>query len=147
MGLGFDPDRRLQEVIRLVFQKFRELGSARQVLLWMASRNIHFPYPSNGSTLTLFGKHWDGASRSPGTAPEPRRAGAMLPRRSHAWARGTMGSSCLPARSSHRRVPVGGKRAAIGTALVAARSCRRRVLLVIGGLVACSGLLDIRERQ
>src|SRR5436190_14770352 len=52
VGLGLDPDRRLQEVIRLVFQKFRELGSARQALLWMASQNIHFPYPSNGRTLT-----------------------------------------------------------------------------------------------
>src|SRR5437660_11700115 len=54
VGLGLDPDRRLQEVIRLVFQKFRELGSARQALLWMASQNIHFPYPSNGRTLTSF---------------------------------------------------------------------------------------------
>jgi DNA invertase Pin-like site-specific DNA recombinase len=54
VGLGLDPDRRLQEVIRLVFQKFRELGSARQVLLWMASENTHFPYPSNGRTLTSF---------------------------------------------------------------------------------------------
>jgi hypothetical protein len=44
----------LQEVIRLVFQKFRELGSDRQVLLWMASQNIHFPYPSDGRTLTSF---------------------------------------------------------------------------------------------
>ena len=52
VGLGLDPDRRLQEVIRLVFQKFRELGSARQVLLWMASQSIHFPYPSDGKTLT-----------------------------------------------------------------------------------------------
>ena len=54
IGLGLDPDRRLQEVIRLVFQKFRELGSARQVLLWMASQNVHFPYPSDGRTLTSF---------------------------------------------------------------------------------------------
>jgi len=54
VGLGYDPDLRLQEVIRLVFQKFRELGSARQVLLWMASQNIHFPYPSDGRTLTSF---------------------------------------------------------------------------------------------
>jgi DNA invertase Pin-like site-specific DNA recombinase len=54
VGLGLDPDLRLQEVIRLVFQKFRELGSARQVLLWMASENIHFPYPSDGRTLTSF---------------------------------------------------------------------------------------------
>lgn len=54
VGLGLDPDRRLQEVIRLVFSKFRELGSARQVLLWMTSENIHFPYPSDGRTLTSF---------------------------------------------------------------------------------------------
>ena len=54
IGLTLDPDRRLQEVIRLVFQKFHELGSARQVLLWMASQNTHFPYPSNGRTLTSF---------------------------------------------------------------------------------------------
>jgi hypothetical protein len=54
VGLGFDPDCRLQEVIRLVFQKFRELGSARQALLWMASQNIHFPYPSNGRAWTSF---------------------------------------------------------------------------------------------
>lgn len=54
VGLGLDPDLRLQEVIRLVFQKFRELGSARQVLLWMASQSIHFPYPSDGRTLTSF---------------------------------------------------------------------------------------------
>jgi DNA invertase Pin-like site-specific DNA recombinase len=54
VGLSLDPDRRLQEVITLVFQKFRELGSARQVLLWMASQKIHFPYPSDGRTLTSF---------------------------------------------------------------------------------------------
>jgi DNA invertase Pin-like site-specific DNA recombinase len=54
IGLGFDPDHRLQEVIRLVFKKFRELGSARQVLLWMTSQSVHFPYPSGGQTLTSF---------------------------------------------------------------------------------------------
>ena len=54
VGLGLDPDARLQEVVRLVFQKFRELGSARQVLLWMTSQIIHFPYPTDGRTLTSF---------------------------------------------------------------------------------------------
>ena len=34
-GLGLDPDLRLQEVIRLIFTRFRELGSGRQVLLSM----------------------------------------------------------------------------------------------------------------
>lgn len=32
-GLGFDPNRRLQDAIRLIFARFRQLGSARQVLL------------------------------------------------------------------------------------------------------------------
>src|SRR3954462_5801672 len=31
VGLGLDPDRRLQEVIHLIFARFRVLGSARQV--------------------------------------------------------------------------------------------------------------------
>jgi hypothetical protein len=35
VGLGLDPDLRMQEVIRLVFARFRECGSARQVLLRM----------------------------------------------------------------------------------------------------------------
>ena len=33
IGLGLDPDRRVQEVTRVIFQRFRELGSARQVHL------------------------------------------------------------------------------------------------------------------
>ena len=42
---------------------------------------------------------------------------------------------------------MGGKRTAIGAALCGARSCRCRVLLVIGGLVAGNGLLEILKRQ
>ena len=38
IGLGFDPDLRIQEVVRLIFARFRELGSARQVLLSMLGR-------------------------------------------------------------------------------------------------------------
>lgn len=52
VGLGFDPDARLQEVIRLIFTRFRQLGSARQVLLSMRAEQIHFPRPSDGRTLT-----------------------------------------------------------------------------------------------
>src|SRR5213083_3052429 len=29
LGLGFDPDLRIQEVVRLIFARFRQLGSAR----------------------------------------------------------------------------------------------------------------------
>jgi len=35
VGLGLDPDLRLQEVIPPIFTRFRELGSARQVPLSM----------------------------------------------------------------------------------------------------------------
>jgi DNA invertase Pin-like site-specific DNA recombinase len=35
-----DPNRRVQESIGLVFQKFREFGSIRQVLLWLRQEHI-----------------------------------------------------------------------------------------------------------
>jgi excisionase family DNA binding protein len=37
------PDRRVQEAITLVFQKFREMQSARQVFLWMEQDRILLP--------------------------------------------------------------------------------------------------------
>src|SRR3954453_21533869 len=54
VGLGFDPDLRLQEAIRLIFARFRELGSARQVLLSLAADGLHFPRPSDGKRMTAF---------------------------------------------------------------------------------------------
>ena len=54
IGLGFDPDLRLQEVIRLIFARFRELGSARQVLLSLRADGVHFPRPSDGKKLVTF---------------------------------------------------------------------------------------------
>jgi DNA invertase Pin-like site-specific DNA recombinase len=38
-----EPDRRVQEAIALVFQKFTELQSARQVFLWMTQQGILLP--------------------------------------------------------------------------------------------------------
>ena len=54
IGLGLDPDLRLQDVIRLVFARFRELGSARQVLLSMTADGVHFPRPSDEGRMTSF---------------------------------------------------------------------------------------------
>jgi excisionase family DNA binding protein len=54
IGVGFDPDLRIQEAIRLIFSRFRELGSARQVLLSMTADQVHFPRPSDSKKLTTF---------------------------------------------------------------------------------------------
>jgi DNA invertase Pin-like site-specific DNA recombinase len=54
IGLGLDPDLRVQEVTRGIFQRFRELGSARQVHLALKVEGVHFPRPSDGKTMTAF---------------------------------------------------------------------------------------------
>lgn len=43
-----DPDRRVQEALRLVFDKFQELRSARQVWLWLEQEQLRVPvrYPA-----------------------------------------------------------------------------------------------------
>ncbi len=53
-GLGLDPDLRMQEVIRLIFARFHELGSARQVLLPVTADQIHLPQPSDEGRGTSF---------------------------------------------------------------------------------------------
>src|SRR5580704_3593827 len=54
IGLGFDPNLRIQEVVRLIFARFRQLGSARQVFLSMLAEQVHFPRPSDGKKLVAF---------------------------------------------------------------------------------------------
>lgn len=38
-----DPDLRVQNAIALVFRKFREMASVRQVLLWFREKNVRLP--------------------------------------------------------------------------------------------------------
>lgn len=47
-----DPDRRVQEAVALVFRKFRELGSIRQVLIWLNQENIKLPATSQNPNET-----------------------------------------------------------------------------------------------
>jgi DNA invertase Pin-like site-specific DNA recombinase len=54
IGLGLDPSLRVQEAVRVVFMRFRQLGSARQALLSLAAEQMHFPRPSDGKTLVSF---------------------------------------------------------------------------------------------
>lgn len=54
VGLGLDPDARLQQAIRQVFERFRQLGSARQTLLSLTAEGLFFPRPSDGRRLTSF---------------------------------------------------------------------------------------------
>ena len=53
-GLGLDPDVRVQEAVRVIFARFREIGSARQVLLQLSAEGMHFPRPSDGKRTTTF---------------------------------------------------------------------------------------------
>jgi excisionase family DNA binding protein len=53
-GLGLDPDLRVQEAVRVIFARFRELGSARQVLLRLSAEGVHFPRPSDSRCGTSF---------------------------------------------------------------------------------------------
>jgi DNA invertase Pin-like site-specific DNA recombinase len=39
----FDPDERIRAVIGMIFEKFDELGAARQVLMWLRDNDIEFP--------------------------------------------------------------------------------------------------------
>jgi DNA invertase Pin-like site-specific DNA recombinase len=43
-----DPDRRVQEAVRLVFRKFAELGSVRQTLMWFLDEGLNLPMRTPG---------------------------------------------------------------------------------------------------
>src|SRR3954454_61528 len=46
-----DPDERVQEAVRLVLAKFRELGSARQVFLWVRDAALRLPVVRRNGTV------------------------------------------------------------------------------------------------
>jgi DNA invertase Pin-like site-specific DNA recombinase len=50
----FHPDEAVRGAIRAVFERFAEMGSARQVWLWFRAQGLRFPLQSN----TLADLHW-----------------------------------------------------------------------------------------
>jgi DNA invertase Pin-like site-specific DNA recombinase len=52
-AIELDPDARVQQAIRLVLQKFDELGSTRQVLLWLRRERISVPVTRGGQGRTV----------------------------------------------------------------------------------------------
>lgn len=49
--IEMDPDERVQQAIRLIFAKFRELGSGRQVFLWLRTADIQLPVVQRNGAL------------------------------------------------------------------------------------------------
>lgn len=52
--IEMDADKRIRKAVELVFRKFRELGSVRQVLLWLRQERIELPavlYGESGRTI------------------------------------------------------------------------------------------------
>jgi DNA invertase Pin-like site-specific DNA recombinase len=50
--IELDPDRQVQSAIRLVFSKFRELGTVRQTVLWFREEGVSLPHrPKEGPDL------------------------------------------------------------------------------------------------
>jgi DNA invertase Pin-like site-specific DNA recombinase len=43
------PDRQVQQAIRMVFEKFRQLGSARQTLIWLREERLLLPQAKPGT--------------------------------------------------------------------------------------------------
>jgi len=53
--IEMDPDERVRGVIRLLFDKFQEFGSARQVVLWAQDQALQLPVirRNNSSTCKI----------------------------------------------------------------------------------------------
>ncbi len=60
---GLDPDAHVQEAVRQVFTRFRELGSGKQVLLALTKERVCFPRPSDGKAMVSFDWHTDSLSQ------------------------------------------------------------------------------------
>jgi Resolvase, N terminal domain/Recombinase len=47
--LEMDPDRRIRKALNLVFRKFNEVGSVRQVAVWLRQESVQLPTIAHGA--------------------------------------------------------------------------------------------------
>lgn len=100
--IEIDPDEHVAEAIRLVFRKFRELGSARQVFLWAREAGVRLPVVRRNLTLCRI------AWRAPATTASSRSCttrSTPAPTPSAAAATAPASSRVEPARPAATVVP------------------------------------------
>lgn len=73
-----DPDERVVEAVRLVFRKFRELGSARQVVIWARQSSIELPVIHQSRTARRIGWHYPAYHTVISMLQHPLYAGAYV---------------------------------------------------------------------
>ncbi len=98
------PDRQVQEAIESVFSKFRELGSARQALLWYRDEQIPLPEAKAGTSSQEIIWSLPQGNRIRQILKNPCYAGALAYGRSAARVIVQDGRSCQS--STRRRKPI-----------------------------------------
>ena len=73
-----DVDERVVEAVRMVFRKFRELGSARQVMLWAREAGLDFPVIHQSRAGRRIGWHYPAYHNVVSMLKHPLYAGAYV---------------------------------------------------------------------
>ena len=77
--VAFDPDEQVRSVLRLIFEKFEELGTGRQVFRYLRQTESAFP---SGRLMALTVDSWSGEQPTPSTLHRilrhPQYAGAYV---------------------------------------------------------------------
>ena len=100
--IEIDPDEHVTDTIRLVFAKFRELGSARQVFLWLRAADIKMPVILRN--VDVYKLIWKAPAYHSvmQILHSPLYAGAYAARSAH-HAMGSGGVALVPAARAHQR--------------------------------------------
>jgi DNA invertase Pin-like site-specific DNA recombinase len=84
--IEIDPDEHVQEAVRMVFAKFRELGSARQTFLWFRTAQIKMPVVRRNANLAALDRRSCGSAQRrsrclscAGTSTSARSSGSRPP--------------------------------------------------------------------